>query len=115
MAGVRRARRLFHLLLEEVLAGGLLALLPCLGLGLMPLVLFALALVGLLALFRSLLLGHHLCGGDLLGLGAFRGLALASLGECAHARILLLFGELRQHDAGAVRLGFLLRRLRRRS
>ncbi len=108
MAGVGRARRLFHLLFEEMLAGGLFADLPRLSFGLMSLVLFALALVGLLALFHSLLLRHHLDGGGLHGLRALSGLALASIGERAHARVLLLLGELRQHDASAIGLGILL-------
>ncbi len=56
VTGVGRAGGLFRLLLE-VLAGGLLADLARLGLGLVPLVLFALALVGLFALLRPLLVG----------------------------------------------------------
>ena len=52
---IGRARGLIRLFLDKVLARGLFADLPRLGLGLVPFVLFALALVGLLALFRPLL------------------------------------------------------------
>ena len=75
MTGVSRAGGLFGFLFE-VLAGGLLADLACLGLGLVPLVLFALAVVGLLALLCPLLFGY-----DMEGCAA---LDLLALGRLAH-------------------------------
>src|SRR5262249_26916114 len=111
VAGLGRPRLLFLLLLEEVLAGRLLAFLPRFGLRLMALILFTLPLVGLLALFGTLLLRHRLRCGDLLGPRALCGLALARISERTHARVLLLLGELRQHHASTVRLSFLLRSL----
>src|SRR5262249_33650761 len=72
---------------------------------------FTLPLVGLLALFGTLLLRHRLRCGDLLGPRALCGLALARISERTHARVLLLFGELRQHHTSTVRLSFLLRSL----
>src|SRR5262245_204312 len=101
---IGRARGLVRLFLDKMLARGLFADLPRLGLGLVPFVLFALAVVGVLALFRPLLFVDDLKGRGFLRFLAFGGLALARLGERAHARVLLLLGELRQHDANAGRL-----------
>ena len=101
---IGRARGLIRLFLDKVLARGLFADLPRLGLGLVPFVLFTLALVGLLALFRPLLLVDDLNGRGFLRSLAFGGLALARFGERAHPRVLLLLRELRQHDANAAGL-----------
>jgi hypothetical protein len=98
---IGRARGLIRLFLDKVLARGLFADLPRLGLGLVPFVLFTLALVGLLALFRPLLFVDDLNGRGFLRSLAFGRLALARFGERAHPRVLLLLGELRQHDANA--------------
>jgi hypothetical protein len=91
-----------------MLARGLLALLARFGLGLMALILLALALLGFLTLFRTLLLRHRLDGGNLLGSCALGGLALTRVGERTRARVLLLLGELRQHDTGTIGLSFVL-------
>ena len=97
------AGSLFSLLLGEVLARGLLADFARLGLGLMPLVFFALTLFRFFALFGPLVFGHDVERRRLLGLLALHRVALARVGERAHAGILLLFGELRQHDASLPR------------
>ena len=69
----------------------------------MPLVFFAFTLFGLFALFGPLIFGHDVQRCRLLGLLALRRIALARVGERAHARILLLLGELRQHNASLAR------------
>jgi hypothetical protein len=111
VTGVRRAGGLFRLFLEKVLAGGLLADFSCFGLGLVPFVFFALSLVGLVALFRSLLFRHDLEDCRLLRPLALDSLTLARVGERARARVLFVFGKLRQHDADAARLRLLRLRL----
>ena len=100
VAGVGRARRRFLGLLLKVLAAGrLLDLGLRLLLGGRFLLLLPLALLGLFVLFRPLLGEKRLLDGRLLGPLALLGVAHARIGERLGARVLLLLGELLQHDA----------------
>ena len=63
----------------------------------------AYALRASFALLGPLIFGHDVQRRRLLGLLALRRIALARVGERAHARVLLLLGELRQHDASLAR------------
>ena len=107
VAQIGRAGGLFLFL--EVLAGRrFLGLLLGLGLALVPL--FP-RLHHFHGLFRNgWYLGDKLCHNRLLGFQPlFLGLPLARLDERARAQVLLLVGELLQHDAGAALGLFLLR------
>ena len=101
--GIGGAGGLLGLLLGQVLAGGLFADLARLGLGLMPLVFFAFTLFGLFPLLGPLIFGHYVQRGRLLGLLGSAASRWREFGERAHARVLLLLGELRQHNASLAR------------